>query len=44
MDWKSIITIGMDTNKDKTYSGNPWRVRKDWNEKRIREFSSTVEE
>ena len=44
MDWKSIIIIEMDTDKDKTYSGNPWKIKEDWNEKRIRGFSSIVKE
>jgi len=40
MDWKSTTIIGMDTDKDKTYKGNPWRIKGDWNKKRIREFPS----
>jgi len=40
MDWKGTITIGIDTNKDKTYRGNPWKIKEDWNGKRIKEFSS----
>jgi len=43
MDWKSITIIGMDTNKDKTYSGNLREIKEDWNEKRIREFFSIAE-
>jgi len=39
MDWKSITTMGMDTNKDKTYNRD-FKRKEDWNKERTREFSS----
>jgi len=33
----------MDTNKDKIYSGNLWKIKEDWNETRTREFPSNTE-
>jgi len=44
MDWKeSTITIKMDTDKDKIYNGNSWKIIEDWNKIKTREFSSKAE-